>query len=183
MWLVCPPCPQVRQKLDDPRTATWQMAHWNVKPLQMAHCVPRTSLRQWLQYTPNSADGWRWPKQDTRKVSSAKRNWARSVRMSSCEESARILLQQRFFFFFLNSRCPSSTILLSLTKTRCCHCRLGAGGQCRRCLAAGRPRVKRPGDGYPSSSPMLMTAWAWLIEVVTNCWLTELTDSVTPSNT
>lgn len=37
MWLVWPPCPQVRQKLDEPRTATWQMAHWNVKPLQMAH--------------------------------------------------------------------------------------------------------------------------------------------------
>lgn len=27
MWLVWPPCPQVRQKLDDPRTATWQTAH------------------------------------------------------------------------------------------------------------------------------------------------------------
>lgn len=54
MWLVWPPWPQVRQKLDEPRTATWQMAHWKVKPLQRAHCVPRTSLRQWLQYTPNS---------------------------------------------------------------------------------------------------------------------------------
>lgn len=54
MWLVWPPWPQVRQKLEEPRTATWQMAHWKVKPLQMAHWVPRTSLRQWLQYTPNS---------------------------------------------------------------------------------------------------------------------------------
>lgn len=75
MWLVCPPCPQVRQKLDDPRTATWQMAHWNVKPLQMVHCVPRTSLRQWLQYTPNS--GSRWGRQDkTHELSSAKANRA-----------------------------------------------------------------------------------------------------------
>lgn len=57
MWLVWPPCPQVRQKLEEPRTATWQMAHWKVKPLQTAHWVPRTSLRQWLQYTPNSAGG------------------------------------------------------------------------------------------------------------------------------
>lgn len=54
IWLVWPPWPQVRQKLEEPRTATWQMAHWKVKPLQMAHWVPRTSLRQWLQYTPNS---------------------------------------------------------------------------------------------------------------------------------
>lgn len=54
MWLVWPPCPHVRQKLEEPRTATWQMAHWKVKPLQMAHWVPRASLRQWLQYTPNS---------------------------------------------------------------------------------------------------------------------------------
>lgn len=65
MWLVCPPCPQVRQKLDEPRTATWQMAHWKVKPLQMAHCVPRTSLRQWLQYTPNSGGGETAKKRDT----------------------------------------------------------------------------------------------------------------------
>lgn len=57
MWLVWPPWPQVRQKLEEPRTATWQMAHWKVKPLQTAHWVPRTSLRQWLQYTPNSARG------------------------------------------------------------------------------------------------------------------------------
>lgn len=55
IWLVWPPWPHVRQKLEEPRTATWQMAHWKVKPLQMAHWVPRTSLRQWLQYTPNSA--------------------------------------------------------------------------------------------------------------------------------
>lgn len=54
MWLVWPPCPQVRQKFADPRTATWQMAHWKVKPLQISHCVPRPSLRQWQQYTPNS---------------------------------------------------------------------------------------------------------------------------------
>ena len=65
MWLVCPPCPQARQKLDEPRTATWQMAHWNVKPLQMAHCVPRTSLRQWLQYTPNSGEGGGGQERDT----------------------------------------------------------------------------------------------------------------------
>lgn len=37
MWLVWPPWPQVRQKLEEPRTATWQMAHWKAKPLQMAH--------------------------------------------------------------------------------------------------------------------------------------------------
>lgn len=64
MWLVWPPWPQVRQKLDEPRTATWQMAHWKVKPLQRAHCVPRTSLRQWLQYTPNSA--WEGGQKKTR---------------------------------------------------------------------------------------------------------------------
>lgn len=49
MWLVCPPWPQVRQKLDEPRTATWQIAHWNVRRLQTAHCVPRAWLRQWQQ--------------------------------------------------------------------------------------------------------------------------------------
>lgn len=58
MWLVWPPWPQVKQKLEEPLTATWHMAHWKVKPLQMAHWVPRTSLRQWLQYTPNSIPLW-----------------------------------------------------------------------------------------------------------------------------
>ena len=57
MWLVCPPWPQLRQKLEEPRTATWQMAHWKVSRLQTAHCVPRVWLRQWQQYTPNSTGG------------------------------------------------------------------------------------------------------------------------------
>lgn len=102
--------------------------------------------------------------------------------LGACRDS----LQQWFSFFFKQQRFffkpPSSIISLSLTKTSCCHCRLGAGGQCRRCLAVGRPGVKSPGDGYVSSSPTPMAAGAWLIEVATNCLLTELKDSVTPSN-
>lgn len=69
IWLVWPPCPQVRQKFEEPRTATWQIAHWKVKPLQIAHWVPRTSLRQWLQYTPNSGE----KKETERKTISAGR--------------------------------------------------------------------------------------------------------------
>lgn len=82
---------------------------------------------------------------------------------------------------FLNSRGPSSTISLRLTKTHRCHCRLCAGGQGKRRPAAGRPGVKSPGDGSASSSPRPTAAGAWLIEVATSCLLTEPKDSVTPS--